>query len=107
MRVGVEMPRNHWHAGKIEPIMIKPRFSIWKETRMAAATLAFGSFENHTAGDHTLRDHTLHQVVGVSGGRNLLESTLDPDSSLVSRCLRGDEPAWEELVRLHTRKVYA
>jgi RNA polymerase sigma-70 factor (ECF subfamily) len=32
---------------------------------------------------------------------------LDPDSSLVSRCLRGDEPAWEELVRLHTRKVYA
>jgi RNA polymerase sigma-70 factor (ECF subfamily) len=32
---------------------------------------------------------------------------LDPDSSLVSRCLRGDEAAWEELVRTHTRKVYA
>jgi len=32
---------------------------------------------------------------------------LDPDSSLVSRCLRGDETAWEDLVRLHTRKVYA
>jgi RNA polymerase sigma-70 factor (ECF subfamily) len=32
---------------------------------------------------------------------------LDSDSSLVSRCLRGDETAWEDLVRLHTRKVYA
>jgi RNA polymerase sigma-70 factor (ECF subfamily) len=31
---------------------------------------------------------------------------LDPDFSLVSRCLRGDETAWEELVRLHTRRVY-
>ncbi len=32
---------------------------------------------------------------------------MDPDSSLVSRCLRGDDAAWEELVRLHTRKIYA
>ncbi len=68
---------------------------------MAAATLAFGSLGNHAAGDHTFHP------AGVHGGRNLLESTLDPDSSLVSRCLRGDEPAWEELVRVHTRKVYA
>jgi len=43
---------------------------------------------------------------GFRGSRNLLENTLDPDSSLVSRCLRDDEAAWEELVRLHTRKVY-
>jgi len=69
---------------------------------MAAATLAIGSFGNHTAGNHTL-----HPGVGVRGGRNLLESTVDPDSSLVSRCLRGDDAGWEELVRLHTRKVYA
>jgi RNA polymerase sigma-70 factor (ECF subfamily) len=40
------------------------------------------------------------------GGGNLMEGSLDPDFSLVSRCLRGDEPAWEELVRLHTRRVY-
>jgi RNA polymerase sigma-70 factor, ECF subfamily len=44
--------------------------------------------------------------MGVPGSRNLVESTLNPDSSLVSRCLRGDETAWEELVRLNTRKVY-
>ena len=31
---------------------------------------------------------------------------MDPDLSLVSRCLRGDESAWEDLVRLHTRRVY-
>ena len=49
----------------------------------------------------------VHGLVGVHGERNLVERTLDPDSSLVSRCLRGDETAWEELVRLHTRKVYA
>jgi len=44
--------------------------------------------------------------VGVIAGRNLVENTLDPESSLVTRCLKGDETAWEELVRLNTRKVY-
>ena len=32
--------------------------------------------------------------------------SLDPDSNLVERCLAGDEAAWEDLVRLHTRRVY-
>ena len=32
---------------------------------------------------------------------------LNPDQSIVSRCLSGDEAAWEELVRQHTRHVYA
>ena len=74
-----------------------------KETgAMAAATLAIGNFGNHNAGDGTFT-----ALAGVRGGHNLLESTLDPDSSLVSRCLRGDDTAWEELVRQHTRKVYA
>jgi RNA polymerase sigma-70 factor (ECF subfamily) len=45
--------------------------------------------------------------VGVHARRNLVERTLDSDSSLVSRCLHGDETAWEDLVRLHTRRVYA
>jgi len=69
---------------------------------MASAALAFGNFANRTAGSGTL-----HHVVGVRGGGNLVEQVLDSDSSLVSRCLRGDEAAWEELVRLHTRRVYA
>jgi RNA polymerase sigma-70 factor (ECF subfamily) len=33
--------------------------------------------------------------------------TADPDAPLVARCLRGDEVAWEALVKLHTRRVYA
>lgn len=31
---------------------------------------------------------------------------LDADSSLVERCLRGEEAAWEDLVKTHTRRVY-
>jgi RNA polymerase sigma-70 factor, ECF subfamily len=70
---------------------------------MAAATPAIGILQNQSSGG------TIHGLVGVArpAGRNLIERTLDPDSSLVSRCLRGDEAAWEELVRTHTRKVYA
>jgi len=67
---------------------------------MAAATVAFG-YENRSGSG------SLHRQVGVVAAHNLVESTLDSDSSLVSRCLRGDETAWEDLVRLHTRKVYA
>ena len=66
---------------------------------MAAATLSFGTFP-HAAGE------SFQRVVGIRGGGNLLERTLDPEQSLVSRCLRGDEAAWEELIRLHTRRVY-
>lgn len=32
---------------------------------------------------------------------------LDEDSQLVARCLAGDQGGWEELIRLHTRRVYA
>lgn len=31
---------------------------------------------------------------------------LDSDSTVVERCLSGDDSAWEELVRLHTRRIY-
>ena len=32
---------------------------------------------------------------------------LDADTQLVERCLRGDEVAWEDLVKVHSRRVYA
>jgi len=67
---------------------------------MAAASTAFDLIRNAGNG-------SLHPGVGVAAARNLVESTLDPDSSLVARCLRGDETAWEDLVRTNTRKVYA
>jgi RNA polymerase sigma-70 factor, ECF subfamily len=34
-------------------------------------------------------------------------NALDADSELVARCLEGDQGAWEALVKVHTRRVYA
>lgn len=34
-------------------------------------------------------------------------AALDADAQLVDRCLNGQETAWEDLVKLHTRRVYA
>ena len=31
---------------------------------------------------------------------------MEADAQLVQECLRGDGPAWEELVRRHTRRVF-
>lgn len=31
---------------------------------------------------------------------------MQQDAQLVQQCLRGDAPAWEELVRRHTRRIY-
>ena len=45
-------------------------------------------------------------AAGVRGGCNLIERSLGQDQSLVSRCLDGNQAAWEELVRIHTRQVY-
>ena len=42
---------------------------------------------------------------GGSSGQAI--SRLDPDARLVERCLAGDNAAWEDLVRGHTRRVYA
>lgn len=41
------------------------------------------------------------------GRRKRAGATLDPDATLVERCLKGDEAAWEDLVRIHTRRVYS
>jgi RNA polymerase sigma-70 factor (ECF subfamily) len=32
---------------------------------------------------------------------------LDADNELVERCLNGQEAAWEDLVKVHTRRVYS
>src|ERR1039458_2331081 len=78
--------------------MRKPRFLLWKTRAMATATLAWEHF-----GGNTSSGETASPVLNVSGGRNLIDSL---DHSLVSRCLDGDEAAWEDLVRQHTRQVY-
>jgi RNA polymerase sigma-70 factor, ECF subfamily len=44
-------------------------------------------------------------VKGVAWS-NTITGILDPDFTIVERCLSGDAAAWEELVRMHTRRVY-
>ncbi|MBI5084035.1 MAG: sigma-70 family RNA polymerase sigma factor [Acidobacteria bacterium] len=34
-------------------------------------------------------------------------SEIESDAQLVERCLQGDEGAWEDLVKAHTRRVYS
>jgi RNA polymerase sigma-70 factor (ECF subfamily) len=34
------------------------------------------------------------------------DDTLEQDAQLVQQCLQGDGPAWEELVRRHTRRIF-
>lgn len=53
--------------------------------------------------------HTATDSVNLS--RSLVAKdwgfALDADAILVERCLEGDQGAWEQLVRSHTRRVYA
>ena len=35
------------------------------------------------------------------------ETSLDADTQLVERCLSGEQAAWEDLVKIHTRRVYS
>jgi RNA polymerase sigma-70 factor, ECF subfamily len=39
--------------------------------------------------------------------KRLAENGLDLDTRLVERCLKGEETAWEELTKQHTRRVYS
>ncbi len=43
----------------------------------------------------------------LTGGRGSRGPFLDADSLLVDRCLSGEEAAWEDLIKVHTRRVYA
>ena len=67
---------------------------------MAAAIIAFDGLET-AAGSAPKVART-----GVPGPRNLVERTLDQSHTLIARCLSGEDAAWEELVRLHTRQIY-
>jgi RNA polymerase sigma-70 factor (ECF subfamily) len=39
--------------------------------------------------------------------RERRQQSLDADTHLVERCLSGEEAAWEDLIRVHTRRVFA
>ena len=44
--------------------------------------------------------------IGSGQGFWQRQTLLDADAQLVERCLGGEEAAWEDLVRLHSRRVY-
>ncbi len=46
------------------------------------------------------------ELWGLLPGRKA-QSSMDLDQQLVERCLAGEEHAWEDLVKVHTRRVYA
>lgn len=41
---------------------------------------------------------------GLAGGAT---KRLDPETSLVERCLRGEQAGWDEMVKTYTKRVYA
>ena len=46
-------------------------------------------------------------IVASATTVGLREEQLDSDADLVERCLRGEQAAWEELLKTHTRRVYS
>ena len=55
----------------------------------------------------SLKGNPSSAVFGLGVSTSRTARTLDADSQLVERCLGGDESAWEDLVKTHTRRVYA
>jgi RNA polymerase sigma-70 factor (ECF subfamily) len=43
----------------------------------------------------------------AAAGQRVWGSFLDADNQLVEQCLAGNEGAWEDLVKVHTRRVYS
>lgn len=61
-----------------------------------------------TAVTQTLNPKALASAAGWDSGWNRNAVTdFDADAQIVQRCLAGDETAWEDLVKLHTRRVYS
>lgn len=61
---------------------------------------------------HPLANAVAATPAGVAPGAWLgavrtLEQVLDTDLDLVERCLAGEDSAWESLVKVHTKRVYA
>jgi RNA polymerase sigma-70 factor, ECF subfamily len=45
-------------------------------------------------------------MLGLTGGMTA-NNRLDSDSQLIERCLCGEEAAWEDLLKVYTRRVYS
>ena len=66
----------------------------------------------HLTNSTAAGNHWMAPLFQVETGQSLSqnsrwETALDADSILVERCLEGDQGSWEDLVKVHTRRVYA
>jgi RNA polymerase sigma-70 factor, ECF subfamily len=77
-------------------------------TSVTATVGAVGHASGAASGQGTMREQF---SAGIRGAWALLGTrnarVMDLDQQLVERCLAGDETAWEDLVKVHTRRVYA
>lgn len=48
-----------------------------------------------------------HQNAAEGAASRIPMSDFDLDTQLVERCTSGEESAWEDLVKIHTRRVYS
>ena len=59
------------------------------------------------AGNHWMSPFFQAQTGQSLSQNSRWEASLDADSILIERCLEGDQGSWEDLVKVHTRRVYA
>ena len=71
----------------------------------AIATVRQGTTPGETAASATGFWGGVWGMLGASGRPRI--SPLEADNQLVERCLAGQEEAWEDLVTVHTRRVYS
>ena len=43
----------------------------------------------------------------LTGANKAADNCLDSDAQLIGRCLTGEDAAWEDLIKVYTRRVYA
>ena len=55
----------------------------------------------------TVRQINTLGPVAAAESRRMFGSLLDQELQLIERCLNGEEAAWEDLVKVHTRRVYS
>ena len=66
----------------------------------------------HLTNSTAAGNHWMSPLFQAGNGQSLSqnsrwEASLDADSILIERCLEGDQGSWEDLVKVHTRRVYA
>jgi len=78
------------------------RLTVRGKLMAASATIAHALLPGTTGSRASFAWPAIRSLPSRMPGR-----TLDPDYGLIERCLRGEDAAWEEMVKTHTRRVYS